>query len=55
MKPKPQPTPVPATAQDVAPADANPPYEAPAVIYDAPLEVRAGTPLGIPAPEDLMD
>jgi hypothetical protein len=25
------------------------PYEPPAVIYEAPLEVRAGTPVGFPA------
>lgn len=29
------------------------PYEAPAVIYESTLEVRAGTPLGIPDPLDL--
>ncbi len=29
------------------------PYEAPAVIYESTLEVRAGSPLGIPDPLDL--
>jgi len=28
------------------------PYEAPAVIYESTLEVRAGSPLGIPDPLD---
>jgi hypothetical protein len=28
-------------------------YEPPAVIYEADLEVRAGTPLGLPDPLDL--
>lgn len=28
-------------------------YEAPAIIYEADLEVRAGTPLGLPDPLDL--
>jgi hypothetical protein len=27
---------------------ALPPYEPPAVVYEAALEVRAGTPLGLP-------
>ena len=30
-----------------APTDAARPYEPPAIVYEAPLEVRAGTPLGI--------
>jgi len=30
------------------------PYEPPAVIYEAMLEVRAGSPLGIPDPLDLF-
>lgn len=30
------------------------PYETPAVVYEATLEVRAGTPLGIPDPLDLF-
>jgi hypothetical protein len=34
---------------------AHPPYEVPAVIYEASLEVRAGSPLGIPDPLDLFD
>ena len=29
------------------------PYEAPAVIYESTLEVRAGSPVGIPDPLDL--
>jgi hypothetical protein len=28
-------------------------YEIPAIIYEADLEVRAGTPLGLPDPLDL--
>lgn len=28
-------------------------YEEPAVVYESTLEVRAGTPLGIPDPFDL--
>ena len=28
-------------------ADAARPYESPAIVYEASLEVRAGTPLGI--------
>ncbi len=30
--------------------DAVRPYEPPAIVYEAPLEVRAGTPLGIVDP-----
>lgn len=30
------------------------PYETPAITYEATLEVRAGTPLGIPDPLDLF-
>lgn len=30
------------------------PYEQPAVVYEAALEVRAGTPMGIPDPLDLF-
>jgi hypothetical protein len=29
------------------------PYEAPAVVYESDLEVRAGTQLGLPDPLDL--
>lgn len=29
------------------------PYEAPAIVYEADLEVRAGSPIGIPDPLDL--
>lgn len=29
-------------------------YEQPAVVYEADLEVRAGSPLGIPDPLDLF-
>ena len=29
------------------------PYEEPAVVYESTLEVRAGSPLGIPDPLDL--
>lgn len=29
------------------------PYEEPAVVYESSLEVRAGSPLGIPDPLDL--
>jgi hypothetical protein len=29
------------------------PYEEPAVVYESELEVRAGSPLGIPDPQDL--
>lgn len=29
------------------------PYEEPAVVYESSLEVRAGSPLGIPDPMDL--
>lgn len=28
-------------------------YETPAIVYEAELEVRAGTPLGLPDPLDL--
>ena len=28
------------------------PYEEPAIVYESSLEVRAGTPLGIPDPLD---
>ncbi len=31
------------------------PYEPPAVAYEAALEVRAGSPLGIPDPLNLLD
>jgi len=31
------------------------PYEVPAVTYEARLEVRAGSPLGIPDPLDLTN
>lgn len=30
-------------------------YEPPAVVYEAKLEVRAGSPFGIPDPLDLFD
>jgi hypothetical protein len=30
------------------------PYEEPAVVYEAAMEVRAGSPVGIPDPLDLM-
>lgn len=29
------------------------PYEPPAIVYETELEVRAGTPVGIPDPLDL--
>ncbi len=29
------------------------PYEAPAIIYESDLEVRAGSPFGLPDPLDL--
>jgi hypothetical protein len=35
-----------------APAEEAQPYEAPAIVYEATLEVRAGTPLGLPDPRD---
>ncbi len=31
------------------------PYEAPAVVFETPLEVRAGSPLGIPPLPDWAD
>ena len=31
-----------------------PGYEPPAIIYESELEVRAGSPLGLPDPLDLM-
>ncbi len=32
------------------------PYEPPAIVYEAPLEVRAGTPLALPgSPADALD
>ncbi len=30
-------------------------YEPPAVVYESDLEVRAGSPLGLPDPLDLFD
>jgi hypothetical protein len=30
-------------------------YDPPAVVYEAALEVRAGSPEGIPGPTDLLD
>jgi hypothetical protein len=30
-------------------------YEAPAIIYETPLEVRAGSPLSLPDPLDLTN
>ena len=41
--------------QQSKPEPERQPYEAPAVVYEAPLEVRAGTPLGLPAILDLTD
>jgi len=35
------------------PSKERKPYEAPAVIYESELEVRAGSPFGIPDPLDL--
>lgn len=32
---------------------ARKPYEAPEVVYESALEVRAGSPLGIPDPLDI--
>jgi hypothetical protein len=32
------------------PAGEAQPYEPPAIVYEAALEVRAGTPLGLPQP-----
>lgn len=46
----PQPMPNPARVTDPQPAT----YEAPAVIFEAALEVRAGTPFGLPDPLDLF-
>ncbi len=34
--------------QQTEPRQERKPYEAPAVVFEAALEVRAGTPLGIP-------
>jgi hypothetical protein len=34
---------------------AQKPYEAPAIAYEASLEVRAGTPLGLPDPLNLSE
>jgi hypothetical protein len=31
------------------------PYQAPTVVYEAPLEVRAGSPLALPDPLDLTN
>jgi hypothetical protein len=31
------------------------PYTPPVIVYEAPLEVRAGTPLGMPDPLNLPD
>ncbi len=33
----------------------RPVYESPAVVYESELEVRAGSPLGLPDPLDLFD
>lgn len=44
--------------QQSEPRQERQPYEPPAVVYEAPLEVRAGSPLGIPLlfdPTDLRD
>jgi hypothetical protein len=30
-------------------------YEKPAITFETELEVRAGTPLGLPDPDDLLD
>jgi hypothetical protein len=37
------------------PRPARQPYEPPAVIYEAPLEVRAGSPAGLPGLPDWGD
>jgi|GEM_PF-6568077 len=40
---------------ELEPKPTRKPYEAPAIVYEAPLEVRAGSPLSIeahPDPED---
>jgi hypothetical protein len=45
------------STKPVAPAPPNPqrPYDPPAVVYEAALEVRAGSPLGLPAPANPLD
>jgi hypothetical protein len=37
------------------PKEARQPYETPAVVYEAALEVRAGSPLGVPPLLGLTD
>jgi len=46
-----------AFTESVVPAHAGiqPSYHPPAVVYEAALEVRAGTPLGIPDPANPLD
>ncbi len=41
--------------QPSEPKPARQTYEPPAVVYEAALEVRAGSPLGIPRIPDLTD
>ncbi len=41
--------------QPSEPKPARQPYEPPAVVYEAALEVRAGSPLGIPGLPDWGD
>lgn len=36
--------------QDLEPKQERKPYEPPAVVYETELEVRAGSPLGMPDP-----
>lgn len=41
-------------ASDQMASDQRRPYEPPAVVYEAKLEVRAGSPMGVPDPLDLF-
>ena len=45
------------SSEPVAPAttETQRPYDPPAVVYEAALEVRAGTPLGIPDAANPLD
>jgi hypothetical protein len=45
------------SAESAAPATPDPqrPYDPPAVVYEAALEVRAGSPLGLPDPANPLD
>jgi hypothetical protein len=46
-----------ASTEPAAPASPVPqrPYDPPAIVYEAALEVRAGSPLGLPDPANPLD